>query len=425
MSGGLLEKAQQISGDSDEDVAAAADAVIVDATVPNPSDKPPIMLFAAGGTLLLCSALLYFMYLLPAYSGVAIFGLLLGSAFLAYLHVKTERNDGIEPSITQLATIAVVYLLLAGIPYVAAMDMGGSVLLSYNDDDWYDENAATVSLTLRQSAGLLGSEFAGGDVAVTVTQDGTETWSGTVNVAMSSGMEGNSGTITLNIADFYANNAQQVKSFTNTGSPIMEDHPYRICVDVEGVEGCTSLPTLELTRTVTDVDEKATAQIGEDCDNGYWQCVEHMQFQSWVGVGSETTDNGAVPFIVRGDYEFTMNFTYVDEEIPTLSYPQISVILGTDATWDASEWGSGADKIGETSTEYFYEGDGPGGEDTFERDDVFDDYGCYNLNVTSTQGGEVVAFSNSYYMLEQHSGTSGDGGTRTWETFESVSSCPS
>ncbi len=184
------------------------------------------------------------------------------------------------------------------------------------------------------------------------------------------------------------------------------------------------MPTLELTRTVTDVDEKAIAQTGEDCDNGYWQCVEYMRFQSWVGVGSESTDNGAVPFIVRGDYQFDMAFSYVDEDIVTLNYPEISV-HETDATWDNSEWGSGADKIGESSTEYFYEGDGPGGEDTFARDDVFDDYGCYSLTVSASQDGGTVASSISYYMLEQHTGQSGDGGTRTWETFESVSSCPS
>ena len=37
MSGGLLEKAKQVSGDSDDDVGAAADAVIETNTVPNPS----------------------------------------------------------------------------------------------------------------------------------------------------------------------------------------------------------------------------------------------------------------------------------------------------------------------------------------------------------------------------------------------------
>ena len=62
MSGGLLEKAKQVSGDSDDDVGAAADAVIETKTVPNPSDQP-LMLYAAGGSLLVCMVLLYFMYL--------------------------------------------------------------------------------------------------------------------------------------------------------------------------------------------------------------------------------------------------------------------------------------------------------------------------------------------------------------------------
>ncbi|MDE0708541.1 MAG: hypothetical protein OSB33_06285, partial [Candidatus Poseidoniales archaeon] len=93
MSGGLLEKAKQVTGDSDDDVGAAADAVIENQTVPNQSQNP-MMLYAAGGSLLVCMVLLYFMYLLPAYSGIIIFLMLVGSAYTASLHVRTTRNNG-------------------------------------------------------------------------------------------------------------------------------------------------------------------------------------------------------------------------------------------------------------------------------------------------------------------------------------------
>ena len=58
MSGGLLEKAQQATGDSDADVGAAADAIIDTATTPGSSGGPPVMLYIAGGSLLLCMGLL-------------------------------------------------------------------------------------------------------------------------------------------------------------------------------------------------------------------------------------------------------------------------------------------------------------------------------------------------------------------------------
>ena len=168
MSGGLLEKAQQVAGEDDADVGAAADAIIDTATTPGTSGGPSVMLYIAGGSLLLCMGLLYFMYLIPIdYFGIIVFLMLIGSGYSASLYVRNDRNGGSPVTGVQWTTIAVVYLLLAGIPYVGAMDFGGSLLLNYDtsDDDndgngdWFDEDADTVTLELRQSAGLFGSEF--------------------------------------------------------------------------------------------------------------------------------------------------------------------------------------------------------------------------------------------------------------------------
>jgi len=440
MSGGLLEKAKQVSGDSDDDVSAAADAVIVEATIPNPSDKPPIMLYAAAGSLLVCMVLLYFMYLLPAFSGIAIFGLLCGSAFLAYFHVKTERNGGIEPSISQLAAIAVTYLLLAGIPYVAAMDFGGSVLLNFDSSDqdndgygdWYDSSAETVTLDIRQSAGLLGSEFSGGDVTVTVSQDGAETWSGTVNVAMTSGIEGNTGTVTLAIADFYSMNAQRVKSFTGTGTPVMEDYPYTVCADIDGISDCTDLPTFELTRSVTDVDELAVGyddgsegddQGGTDCEGNHESCIDYIEIRGWVGEGSSSTDSNTVPSRIRGNYQIDMTFSFEDGST-TIDYATISVD-DTVATWDDDLCGSGPMSIGETTTEFYFQ---CAGDNRFDNDDALEPgYGCYTLTVSASQGGQEVATSSSHYVYSEESGEGeddfGNVGTYYWEEFNAVSTC--
>jgi hypothetical protein len=426
MSGGLLEKAKQVSGDSDEDVGAAADAVIETKTVPNQSQQP-LMLYAAGGSLLVCMVLLYIMQWLPAYSGAVIFLMLIGSVYTASLHVSNTRNNGEALNSMQWTSIAVVYLLLAGLPYVGAMDFGGSLLLNYDttDDDldgygnWIDEGANTVTLDLRHSSGLLGSGFEGGNIQVTVSQDGSETWSGEVNVVMSSGLEGNTGEVTLSIADFYSMNAQRVKSFTASGSPVMEEHPYTVCVDVDGASDCTDLPTLELTRTVSDVDEKATGHSSDqDCTGGHESCIDYIEIQGWVGVGSDISDSNTVPARIRGDYQIDMTMSFEDGTV-TVDYSTITVD-GTVASWDDDTCGAGPMSIGVTYTEFFFECED---NTQFESDDTLSEgYGCYTLTVTSSQEGVEMASSSSHYEFEENQDSS-EGDTYTWEEFNAVSSC--
>ena len=418
MSGGLLEKAKQVSGDSDEDVGAAADAVIETKTVPNPSQQP-LMLYAAGGSLLVCMVLLYIMYLLPAYSGVVIFLMLIGSAYTASLHVRNTRNNGEALNGMQWTSIAVVYLLLAGIPYVAAMDLGGSVLLNYDSNEWFDEDADTITLELRHSTGLLGSEFSGGPLTVTVTQDGSETWSGEINVVMNSEFDGNVGSVTLAISDFYSMNAQRVKSVSGSGSPVMEDHPYTVCIDVEEATDCVDLPTAELTRTVTDVDEKATGHSSdEDCSGGHESCIDYVEFQGWVGEGTSDTDVLTVPARIQGTYQIDMEFAFSDGT-KTVDYATITVDNNV-GSWNDDTCGPGTMNIGITYTEFFFQCED---DSQFESDDTLSEgYGCYTLTVTSSQEGVEMASSSSHYEFEEKQDTA-DGTTYTWEELNPVSSC--
>ena len=425
MSGGLLEKAKQASGDSDEDVGAAADAVIEEKTVPNPSENP-IMLYAAAGSLAVCMVLLYFMYLLPAYSGAIIFLMVIGSAYLASLHVKNTRNNGGALNNMQWASIAVVYLLLAGIPYVAAMDLGGSVLLNYDSNDWIDEDSDTVTLDLRQSTGLLGTAFEGGDVQVTVSQDGSETWSGAVSVTMNSGLEGNSGELTLAIADFYSMNAQRVKSFTGTGTPVMEDHPYTVCVDVDGMTDCADLPTFELTRNVTDVDSQAIGydDTQEDCSGNHETCIDYIEIQGWVGEGSASTDSNTVPARISGTYMIDMTMVYEDGT-ETVSYSTITVDNNV-ASWEDDACGNGPMSIGASTTDFYFQCDG---DNRFDRDHALsEEYGCYTLTISAwTEGSEIVSTTSHYEFTEEQGEGSGNpgepSGTYYWEEFNAVSSC--
>ena len=428
MSGGLLEKAQQVAGEDDSDVDAAADAIIETATTPGSSGGPPVMLYIAGGSLLLCMGLLYFMYLIPIdYFGVIVFLMLIGSGYAASLYVRNDRNAGAPVTGMQWASIAVVYLLLAGIPYVGAMDFSGSLLLNYdtrdqdNDGygDWFDEDADTVTLELRQSAGLFGSEFAGGDVAVTVSQDGSETWSGTVNVVMNAEFDGSVGAVTLAISDFYAMNAQRVKSVSGSGSPVMEDYPYTVCVDVEGATDCVDLPTTELTRTVTDVDEKATGHSSaEDCSGGHESCIDYIEIQGWVGEGNSATDVLTIPARIRGTYQIDMEFVYSDGT-KTINYTTITVDNNV-GSWNDDTCGPGTMSIGVTYTEFFFECE----ENTeFESDTALSEgYGCYTLTVSSSQGGVEMASSSSHYEFEEKQETNNEG-QFTWEELNPVNSC--
>ena len=456
MTGGLLEKAKQKIDDDEEGAFSATgdsenpdfkkESKILDGEPSgggggllskaasgeekDPTDKP-ILLYAAAGSLLACMVLIYFMYLIEIpFIGVLVLILLIGSGYIASLHVSQTKNDGGSLTRAQWGTLVVSYLLLAAIPYVGAMNFGGSILMTFDE---LDEQSDTVTLTLRHSAGLFGSEFTGDNVDVTVSQDGSETWSETVNVAMTSGGEGNTGTITLAIADFYSMNAQRVKSFTGTGAPVMEDHPYTVCVDVDGASGCTDLPIFELTRSVTDVDELAAGyddgseddgQGGTDCEGNHESCIDYIEIQGWVGEGSASTDSNTIPSRIRGVYQINMTFAFEDGT-PTIDYATISVV-GTVATWDDDLCGSGPMTIGDTTTEFFFP---CGGDNRFDNDDALEPgYGCYTLTVSTSQGGEDVASSSSHYEYTEESDEGEDefgnpAGTYYWEEFNAVDSC--
>ena len=95
MSGGLLEKAKQASGDSDDDVNAAAEAVIeADPAPKSESNKAPILMYAAIASLVVSMVLLFMLSDLPDFSGFAVLLIFIASFAVAWLHIKNERNSG-------------------------------------------------------------------------------------------------------------------------------------------------------------------------------------------------------------------------------------------------------------------------------------------------------------------------------------------
>ena len=429
MSGGLLEKAKQVTGEDDVDVDAAADAVIEIETVPNPLTFP-LMKYVAIGTLLLSMILIYMLSSLPDFSGFVVLVIFFASFGAAWMHVKNERNGGIKPNPLQITALVVAYLLLGGAPYVGAMDFGGQTTLT---EVTYDEASDSVLLEMRYTPGLFSGSFGSGDVDVEVLHDGASVWSGTISVTMSESSQGGEiGSFTLDVDDFYSGNANYVTGSTDN-TPQLSEHKYEVVASIAGSDSISAfLPSLNMTRTVNDVDVFIDPwEDGENCPGGHDSCVQRLYMTGWVGISSESQDSNSVPGAVRGDYSIDIDFTYVDGDSLMVDYPTISVV-GTHATWDSGNFGTGISTIGERTTAFSIEGEEQDnvGRWYFDRDTALDDYGCYRLDFYVIQSGPDAAGGTGYtlppafYLYEDHhqDGEGLDEDT-DWETFEAVASC--
>ena len=107
------EKGKKAKGDSDEDVGAAADAVIESGTVKTPSSgKGNLFLYVAVGSLLISMVLLYMLSSLPDFSGFAVLVIFMASFAAAWMHVKEDRNGGTKPTGIQVTALIVAYILI-------------------------------------------------------------------------------------------------------------------------------------------------------------------------------------------------------------------------------------------------------------------------------------------------------------------------
>jgi len=426
MSGGLLEKAKQASGDSGgDDVAAAAEEVIATTLEPVPSTPPfglndSLALKVGLGTFVLGIGGILFMSKQEGL-GFAALALLLISGYMFSVYVKFGMNSGLALRPTQWSAIIVGILLLSSGAWAMGMEPASSGILLTNGEVHEDDN--TVTLMLRHSSGsLFGGSWDGGDVAVSVSQDDAVTWSGTVNVLMNQeDMVGKYGLITLQISDFYAASAIQIDGFTSLGLVNTVEHPYTVSVTLDGNTESQVLPTLELSRNVDDIDEEAYGQVSDTgCDSGYTSCVDYVELRGWVGMGVESADEDTTPVRVRGDYTLDMAFG-IDDEGTTMSVD----VSGTEAQWAAGDCSAGTMDIAVDTSGFMFMCNGA---NNFDADLVLSDssgdreYGCYTLTVSATQDGEIVATSSSHYMFDENQ-DSDNSGTYKWETFESTESC--
>ena len=323
MSGGLLEKAKQASEDSDEDVGAAADAVI-DSGPPktSSSSKGNLFLYVAVGSLLVSMVLLYMLSSLPDFSGFAVLIIFIASFAAAWMHVKEDHNDGAKPTGIQVSALVVAYLLLGGLPYVGAMDFGGQTTLT---DVTYDEASDTVLLEMRYTPGLFGDTFGSGEVDVEVLYGGDSVYSNKVTVTMSESPEGGEiGTFSLNVDDFYSGNANYVSGSTSN-TPQLSENKYEVIASIAGSESISAyLPALNLTRTVNDADVFVDPyEDGDNCPSGKDSCIQRLYMTGWIGISDPAYDSSSVPGAVRGDYTVDIDFTFVDGNELMVDYPTI------------------------------------------------------------------------------------------------------
>ncbi len=446
MSGGLLEKAQQISGDSDEDVVAAADAVPVE-IFPSANRTGNLsaaasrgtMLFVGGGLFALSLLLIFAMKWLDAipligdFIGYFILAFLLVSGYLASLHIKFAMNDGESITGIQWTSLVVVWLLLSSAVWVTGWEEeGGGILVSNGE---IHDDTDTVTLMLRHTTGLFTSSWEGGDVFVAVTQDDQETWNGTINVLMNQeDMVGTYGLITLDIADFYDQSAIQIEGFTSSGDVNTVEYPYTVSVTLNGETATTVLPALPLAREVNDIDDEAYGQVGDtNCPQDYDSCVQYVEIRGYVGLGTESADEDTTPIRVRGDYEIGLSFG-LDGADSSINQPNLA-ISGTEASWQSGDCSSGSmDDFAEDTSAFMFMCNG---ELSYPPEIALSDssgdreYGCYTLTLTAMQGVDengdpiVVGTSSSHYMFEHHEetydadpGPGQDMQTSYWETWD-------
>jgi hypothetical protein len=345
---------------------------------------------------------------LPVFSGLGVLAVFGASLWFASRH--SLETSGLESlSSRQWVTLGVAYLLLAGIPYIGGMDFGGSTSIT---NLTYSEDGEEITLTIRHTSGLTGSDFTSGDIAIRVMQSGTEVDSRTVTISLDSeDILGPYGMINLNVADFYSENSISIAD----GKVVYSN--YTVEAQISGSDvGRINLDAFEMTRTVTDVDEKLTALFDEDgdCEAGKNRCVRGIYFEVAVGRDNPQGDDGFDPRALKSNYWINATVNHVDSSDPVLTYPMIT-LNGFDAGWDDDDgkYGNGSGTIGESSSRMILDGsteDPDLGVLYFPKEDWDENgFGCYTFTISVTQNSPWSGTSSATTTIS---------GTYLWEDIE-------
>ncbi len=427
MSGGLLEKAQSQDNNAattpDEEVTAAVEDVeetssggLLERASSEEGEGNPNHLkgqVLAGGAAIVMIFSMYGLFnlasmfsgtALASFSGIIILCTCLVALGLGSMAYSELLNAGNPLSKVQWGALLVGWLVLSVGPYIGGMNFSGALAVT---DVTHDETTNSLTFEYRQTSGLFGSSAMSDTLDVRVTQDGVDIWTNTVeSIDSGNGL----GSFSINISDFYSDNAFQVtgKKISiegndgNSYNPDTTEVPYRLHASKSGLrEGSIVLDSRTLTRYVDDADGAMTGVI-DNCES----CKDLLGvvLDVWVGTGNVDLDSDIPPAAVQGDYTI-LNEVFDPDGTLTFTYPLVTVD-GTTAIWDNSEgFGSGSSVVGDYSSQLNLPGtttDGdPLGREYIERDDILSDYGCYEFKVTVTMTEEWASELDPTIAVEQ------------------------
>ena len=313
-----------------------------------------------------------------AFAGLIPFAMLGGSFYLVW--------DTIGRKMT--VALAAAFLLMGASPFLASSVYSSSITIADGD---LSSDSTEISLKIRQSGGLLAPSIESADVFVSF--DGGEIWSSSLELSIDrEDGYGPYGLITLQVSDFYS------------GNPV-NGPDYTVTVEAGGSSDDYTFDSLELIRTITEVQSEASGYMGtgSDCDSDTENCVIGVILTSWIGL--DALGNSRPGGMSYANYNVTA--TLMEEGDVAVQYPEISVTNG-QANWDDSngEYGDGFVTVGDFGSELPMDGSLSAPE--FDRmyisiDDFQSDggYGCYSFVVEVSQsapwgGSESVTHTANY-----------------------------
>ena len=142
-------------------------------------------------------------------------------------------------------------------------------------------------------------------------------------------------------------------------------------------------------------------------------CIDYVEFQGWVGEGSESTDALTVPARIQGTYQIDMEFSYSDGT-KTIDYATITVDNNV-GSWNDDSCGSGTMDIGEQRHH-------SSNVRVIHNSSLkmhSDDYGCYTFGLSHLRKmvSRWPVHPPAYYEFEEQQASNNDG-SYSWESFE-------
>ena len=313
---------------------------------------------------------------------------------------------------TPAAVVIVTFIILLGTPTLLSIALTGDMSLGEVD---FNDDASEMSIKIRQNGGS-GTH----DATVSISQLGSEIWSESTTFSFDfSDGQGDYGKITIDVEDFYSNNALPSDSTK-----------YGLTLVVGAKTFTKSLDSNYLSRTITGVESSSTASLSENPDDcgDKERCLKGVALTGSAGLAASVGyPPTGMPF---ADYTMKVKMDYTDSEGATsmaIDYPIITVD-NTVATWDSNggEWGTGTGIVGDLGSSLSL------GGSEFATDIQADiipisawevnDYGCYTVSIEINQqspwsGIEGPVTSESHYMFEK-TGNPADAESETWTSVE-------